>query len=483
MPTIQSPLISYEETVSEPIKVQILSLIDDNINYINSSGNKLTNSDGISLTNANESTVVINEIETGHSGLTNTVTNSSSRYSIIYDNEIGLDIKVADVEKEFKISISKRFHTRGEAIWWRNSIIGNMRDGTTNRTTAIAVSPCISNRILTLIELCRTLKVRRDREDRDFMEYLLGISVDTISIDTNSDSSSVAVLFPEAMDGVVFSLPSEVPNVTVDDGDYIMEVEASTTLKVPTSVIVKYPTFIGGKRLPREMLDLSMNVNDDEAYNSRCGILENLLTFKGTEVSAYRDYCYQLPSYECYMFPFKSWNLAPIFQIRVSGELNNPRHVVNLKDLFVGDIGGITLDPLILEYFIANRDIILSPVNSAVSIVLIKDGDRITSNRLYVDGDMNLRTVYDIDMLGDYHLAITTMLQTATIPEKTFETVREHPELVNRLIKHTNPEIPFDSLPDVEEATTYEYRPIFDDILGRSDIIGPITANVLVIKG
>ena len=482
MPSIQLPLVSYEELVSEPIKKQILKLIDKDINYVNSAGNKLTISDGISLSNEEESRVIINETDYGDSGLSNNVTAANNRHCIILDKDIGLYAKFADVSKQFIINVSRRFATRGEAMWWKNSMLGNIRDSTSNTTVDVAISPCIPNKVLTVMEACRKLKAVRDDTTPDIMGYLREISMDTLTIDTNRIKSALAIMYPELLSNLVFSLPTEELTPEYRDGKYTIDFDITTIIKVPVAVVLTYPNFVGGLQMPKSMLSITSNNNTDANYRSDGTVLADLISFTGRQVSHYRRYCYQLPSFESYFFPFSKWGLSPIFQIRIGVEKTDKRLIVNLNDLFVGPIGGYQLDPLLLEYLVANRERISTTSEVAVGVVLMKGKDRVIREQLYIDDHMNLRSTYDLDLLGDYHLVLTTPLQTATISENVLETLADMPVLLNRLIKHTNTMVTYSALPDTPVATTEIYRPVFDEILQLKYITSALTANVLVVK-
>ncbi len=481
MPSIQLPLISYEELISEPIKKQIGARIGGDINYVNSAGNKLTNSDGIDLSNEEEAKLVISEEDWVDSTYANNLTAANTRYCLIEDKDINLSVKLADMDKEFIINITKRFATRADAIWWRNSIIGNLRDGTSNTVADINISPCIPNNILTLIEECRLRKKKRGREDRSFMEYLLGISRDTISLDTNSTKSNVAVNFPEKLDNLIFSLPSTPPNPVLEEGKYILELEIKTIIRIPTAVVLTYPNFIGGYLLPKEMVDMTVDVNMDPEHNAE-GPREILLDFKGRSRAHYKPYCYQLPAFEYYKFPMSKWNLSPIFQIRVSADKKDPHLVANINDLFKGPISGYSLDPELLRYIVEHRTEVTNPNNTIISVILMKGGIMVTPNLVYLDEYLNLRTKYELDSIGDYHLVIATPMQTASVPVHMIDTVEEYPDLLNKLIKHTNPAVYTSKLPQPTKVTTEVYRKVFDDLLKGPKMTSAITANTLVVN-
>lgn len=484
MAMFQLPLISYEELVSEPIKLQLCKLIGDEVNYVGSSGNKQTNSDGVELVNENIPTVVITERDWNSTYNSNNLYLYNHRYSIIQDETIGLDIKFFDIDKEYQIAVSCKFPTRADAIWWRNNILSNIRNGFSTYTSDLYLSPCIPNKILDLIEQCRLIKVARTVESREFMDYLLGISVETISIDTNSIHNAVAVTFPEKLEKVTLTPPSEVPEPVLDNGKYTLEMEFGLITKVPSGITVKYPIFIGGVMLPKEYVDLTQDSNDDSdvTYFTSGEALDTLIQNDLYVTPEYRSYCYQIPKIENYRFPMKEWGTAPIFQIRIGVDLNDPRLVVNLNDLFNTTIGGYELDTDMLQYFVENKDRILYRSRSAVSVILVKDNGAVNPDLLYIDSGLVLRSKYNLDLVGDYHLVITTHRDTTKLPVDAFETLYKFPTLLNKLIKLTHPKVDYTKLPDVELATITTYRSIFDSIRPSKTITGPITANVLCVN-
>lgn len=454
MPIIQLPMISYEELVSEPIKRQILDFIGGKINYINSSGNKLTaDAEYIDLANEDDATVTITEDDWIANYGSNNVTATNIRYPIISDPSIGFEIKAADTEKEYTINVSKVFPTRSDAVWWRNQLISKIRDGATNGTNDIYITVCPPSSIINMIEALRLRKAARNSEDRSFMEYLMGIAASNLSIDTNSTKNSAALMFPEKLREVVFSFPTDLPKAVLEDGKYRMEFDIRTILKTPNVLTMRYPNFIGDTMIPKEYVDLSIDVNSeaDESLDTSGYELDTLLTFKGTTAPDIRRYCYQLPSFESYTFPLRNWGLSGIFQIRVSCGLDDRRLVLNLNELFSGPIEGFELDSGLLDYMVSNREGLTSPNDTAVGVILVKDHTMVSHYLLYVDEYMCLRSKYDLDPLGDYHLVITTPYQTAAISENIFDTVEDFPNLVNKLIQHTNPGLPKDTLPVTED--------------------------------
>lgn len=482
MPTVQLPLVSFEELISEPIKRQIIARIGGDVHYINSTGNKLTNSDGIDLDNKDEARVTISEGDFEDSAISNTLTSLSYRHVVMEDKEIGLSLKFADIDREYTISISKRFSTRGEAIAWRNKLMGNLRDGTFNQTTDIAVAPCISNKVLTVVDECRKRKVLATGENVDFVPYLLDISIDTISMDTNAIGSDVAITFPELMENLVFSLPSRMPEPSLDSGKYLLDFDIQTIIKVPVSSLLTYPNFVGGKRLPKLLVDTSIDVNMDVANRGSGSVLAGLVNWQGETTSHYRKYCYQLPAFEDYQFPFRKWGLTPLFQLRTAPSPEDTRLIINLNDIFNVSLAGYSIDPSILDYMVENKEVAAKPNDAAVAVVLMKGGDMVTPNLLYVDDYMCLRAKYDLDPLGDYHLVLVTHDSIVSMSENIFNTVKESQPLLNRLIKHCHPEVNYDALPTDSVVTIEKYRPIFEEIEKNKGITNSVTANVLVVN-
>lgn len=550
MPTIQLPLMSYEELVSEPIRKQILSLISGKTNYIDSSGAKKADANKISLINEAESTVTINEDDWIDNYLNSNITALNDRYDLMSDETIGLSLKVADVTKELTINVSRRFPTRGDAIWWRNSMLGRLRDGMRTSAHDIHVAPCIPNNVLTVVEECRTRKATRNAESRGFMEYLLAISTTNISIDTNSTRGAVAISFPEVIKNVQFTYPAEAPKPILDNGEYVLEVEIKTIIKIPSALTLQYPNFIGGIQMPKTMVDTTLDVNapfSDETLDTSGYSLDTLLTFNGGVNPDYKRYCYQLPSFESYTFPFERWQLSPIFQTRVDSELDNPRLVLNINDLFSKEFEslGFKLDPILLDYIIANRDSVCNPSRGVFSIVLLRNYEMMSSQYLYIDDKLNLMAMYDLDPIGNYHLCLVTPIQTAKISLDELPKAKHFPKLINSLIKHTNPSYPVEKLPIVDivpdeyitpdggsvpnppinqpivfpdipshpnhpdnpdniyhpdnpdypykpvvapkpkpikEVSEYIYLPVFRDVLAVEGPYGPITANSLIVQ-
>ncbi len=483
MPSILLPLISYQEFIDEPIRKQLTTLVGGDINYINTAGNKLTRSTGIDLINADDAKVVISENPVHESGMANNVTGHNIRHTIIEDDSIGFVVKLADVEKRYLTTVTKRFTTRADAIWWINRMAVDIREGVNNKSTNIMISPCIPNTIINLLEHLRKLKERRGEEDRDFMNYLLWCSIDTLSMDTNSTNSTVAITFPEVVIDAVVSFPSEIPTPTLEDGKYIIDFEFTTILKVPVSVTVKYPYFVGGIPLPKELIDTTVDVNSDPQLATDGGALNSLLGFDTNYNSDIRNYCYQLPAYESYTLDLKLLRLSPIFQIRIAASMEKPRLIANLNDLFNGTIGGFILDPEILRYIVEFKDGVTYIGKSAVNVILYKNNIMVTNSRMYIDDHLCLMCKDELDMLGDYHLLITTGYQTAEMPLVIFETLSNYPLLINKLIKHTNPLLPYESLPDSPVVTVPIYKPLFNSILRLSNApIGPVCANVLILN-
>jgi hypothetical protein len=288
--------------------------------------------------------------------------------------------------------------------------------------------------------------------DSDFPKYLKdGFEVPySIQQAPNSPSSRILVL-TETLNNIVIPIPLESPEISrVEGGSWETELTLEFDISVPSIFLLDYSEFVAGDWLPDEYFDKTLDRNKVNRRRYPNGAQMEIITgylLDKSEDPMYRNNAYIYPQWDSVNVLMGPIAVNPVLQVRLSVDPNDLKAIVDLSTL-ANDIG-ITLHPDMVTYLIDRKELVFKGEDTLVSLGISRDG--VLSPKYTVDAQGMIRSDYDLDPIGNYHLTVKVKADLPTLSEVESNIAFEYGSLFNAVAVYNHPGLDPRILPEVDE--------------------------------
>lgn len=405
--------------------------------------------------------------------------------AIFVDNAMGVKIRTLYMPVWYDISATLRFNSISKAKSWvqRHSIATRL--GRTALEHKFTGSYPIHKTVLLLLSELHHKgsvnandlgTVRAWLESHMTPRYVIVAAQDGVK-----KGSMISDSHANATGGFSFDTTPD-PISKIDANSYQVELTYRVRLEKPAHIYATYPLMAYNTPLDEAFVTRDHRAShlDDEA-NPR----SNRAVVLAEHFTQHIEYFtgalgFPIPYYDDWNPGVRSPATAPILRMQMLVSPADLRDVLNLRNL--GGVGNnvdiIEVNASLLDFIANDPTSAISIYGSPINVCLYKGNDPLITEMITLDSDLNLRTVEDMDIRGNYHLMISLMYDMRPMWESSKEALRRNPTLFIAYCDALYPFLRSDMMAVPEDAIHWKIltdgsisRPGFDEIVYRGAML------------
>ena len=459
MPNVTLPLPNIENTVTHAavadLAEQVQKLLElgyvNELVFVDSQGNTATPSSFKGVKNVpndryaryggNSRLWIEATEETNVSGWTTMVIERDENYPFFIDSEVGVNIQPVPLPTDLTLKIKFRTPNRDEAVRWRDSLISRLARVMEGVQHTLTFSMNLSPATWNLLHEIYCLREEKAPYGQTFLEYLQSKSSPDLTLVSEASGEQTNLSFRRRLGRVngkfkVSPLP-ERPTYNSDGGVWECMIEYTVTYDKPIQCRVRYPIMVHNNFLPDKYI-VSSNT-DPNPYNHKRNLSLSQQALLGFEynLNGYncsQDAFIQIPSIDDFIPQVITKGTATILMVLLRLESPTDRKLFNLKEL-----GSVVLDPDILEFLQKSEYSYLNqPFKSFFGVNLYRDQDLVRPDSLYVDKDLNVMSVEDLDLRKSYRVRLNLVVDTCLLPHTCHDRLNAYPKALIKYVRAVN---------------------------------------------
>lgn len=453
MAFLELPINSLEQSVTKPIIIQVLNHIYEEIFYSNGTemlfvdhtgtthpiGSTLSNSGENSLRLDNSSKVIARSVERHNSDILFTNVVKPSELDVLWaDQNLNMYLKPVRNRSDFEVSLTYKASTRQEALNFINQYHNKLIKGVSFVKLGVNYEYLVSNHIIAFMNEVHRVRESSHGYGESFIKYLTDNMLTTYEFKRNVNSKTTSLAIQEHLKGITVLVDSEVPEISpIDVGGYEAALNLKFVLDKPTHLILEYPIFVHGNYLDGKYFNHQLNVNDkasttlDKATRPLFNTLTELYRRERSSVLSESGYSY--PPFDDIKLDNKRAQLIPIVKVQLAIDPDDPRLVLDLSKL-EADLG-ITLHPELLYYMRSEPIAIFKYFESIINVSIYRDGVRLNPDKYYLDENMQVRSNYDMNIRGSYHVTVNILYPVHRLSERSVKALSKYGDLAIALMQ------------------------------------------------
>lgn len=467
MAYVQYPVPNIEPSIVKPIMVQVLEKIKQDVfndrdmklillDHTGSSmeiGSTLTNKgdNPLLLEESNKIIAVTSELVMNDI-LMSTVVDSDEMDTIWSDSKLAMYCKPTRVRTEASIQLTYKADTRQAINNWIHAYYNRLARGVSFTNIDVAYEITLPDEILAIM-----LEVFNKRETNapygdSFLEYLVNNANTQPDFKNNILGKGTNMVFRELLEGLSISVSNEVPEPTRgDSGNYEATIEVKFYYDKPTTIVHYYPIFVHSNYINPDMFNVNLDRNKEHIPRARAGKdLFSTLTYlqHKQQGDVYTSDGIIIPSFDDVKLNHSPLQLAPVIQLQLGVESTDQRLLLDLNLLEVET--GMELHPQLLDYIKEVGTDVFTYGHSAICISVFKGKERLNSDKYYVDDNLQLRSNYDLDLRGNYHITICVLHKMHVLNKSAMAILTKYGDLATALIQYIHPQVKEVNLPKLQ---------------------------------
>lgn len=324
------------------------------------------------------------------------------------------------------LSFTYRAADQTSAEQWLKGLVRHISQGRKELYEEICYEYPIPREFVAVLREIHRLRESNAGYGDSLGDWLRGHMTDRATVITTMAGKEPLLVIKEVQKGVIgwfdWTIPPT-PEKADDGATYTASFEYHYQYEQVTGVHLSYPIMIHQQLLdakwcprntPYEMwrqpayMSLAKSMYESHK-NVPGGYIE---TMEGVVYPEYDEWIpYNVPA-----------NTLKLFSALLSVDATDPTLVVNLHDLLHWE-----LNPIVLDYLLANREWITKHHFSPVIVSLYVDKDRYDETTLTIDADGSVRTSAPMDSRKQYHFVIHAMLDLSQLTRERQDVLRTYP--------------------------------------------------------
>lgn len=464
MAIIQLPIDNTEQSISKPIINQILEKVkrdiffdrETKIIHIDHTGS--TMEIGSTLTERNQNDlrldseskiIAVSSEKSNNDILLSAVVDTDEMDSIWADPKLGMYLRPTRNRTEVTIQLTYKAATKQEVNNWIHQYYNRLARGVYFTNAEVGYEVTIPDVSIAIMEEVWKKREANHGYGEGFIDYLKNHFQQSYDFKSNALGTGTSLVTREVLTHLTVGVSSEVPEATrLDAGNYESTIEVFFVYDKPTTFLHRYPIFVHGSYIDSKFFNIKKDRNDDDHKVTRAtsGLFSNLMAlYDSSPVDHYSKLGYVIPKFDDTVLDHSGADLAPIAQIQLVVDSNDPNLLVDLTLLEIE--AKLKLHPELLKYIQSIGKDIFIPGRSAILLSVYRDGIRINPERYIIDENNQVRSDYELNPRGCYHLSIAVYTELHHLSVETIEHLSEYGDLAISIIKLLMPSIPDDKLP------------------------------------
>lgn len=464
MAIVQLPIDNIEQSISKPIVMQVLEKIKRDvffdrraeIVYIDHTGSAMEI--GSTLTDKNQNDlrleagskiVAVSSEKSNNDILLTAVVDTDEMDSIWSDPQVGMYLRPTRNRTEVTIQLTYKAATKQEVNNWIHQYYNRLARGVYFTNAEVAYEVTIPDVSIAIMEEVWKKREAKAGYGEDFLTYLQNNFKQPYDFKSNALGKGTSLVTRELLTHLTVGVNSEVPEASrLDAGNYEATIEVFFTYDKPTTFLHRYPIYVHNNYIDPKFFNHKNDRNSENRQVTRAtsGLFANLMSlYSKQKTDLYSKTGYVIPAFDDAVLENGNLAIAPVAQVQLAVDVDDPHLLADLNILELE--AKLELHPELLKYIESVGSDIFIHGRSAVLISVYRDGVRINPERYFVDGNLQLRSDYPLNLRGRYHLSISIITNMHLLNVETVEHLSNYGDLAISIIKFLKPDIADKDLP------------------------------------
>lgn len=448
MPIVHAPVPSTGKSVTQNVVFSVLEDLvymlglpkPEIIEYTRDTETKALINQNLVTKGDTRIAVAIDE-KYSEAGLNTVGVNTTENRAVFADTALDVLLRPIYTDVEINLAMTYITHSKTQAQQWYDHLYVNIAHGREALLHDVTYNYGLPRPFCKLLKQIHEYREKIAPYNESFGRYIKKHGSHRITELTNRKGTVTLLAVAETQARIVGWIADEpIPEVaSKEDGTYHVSLMYKFTYQKPIAMSMQYPVIVHQSVLPRQYIELpppgdEFNNPSFSKSTSAFYKLEQSYELHGKPV-AKRDAIVNIPDFDTFYPIYGHSDIIDLVNILVTIDPEDPRMLLNLKDL-----GDYDLHPPLIEYLQLDNEYKSATMRykSIVHITVCEGDYRIRHDVVHMDKDLNLRLNYDANLRLPYRVRIGIMSELHYLVKDAWINVRKRPQLFFDLAKCLN---------------------------------------------
>lgn len=367
-------------------------------------------------------------------GVLNTAVKRHDNNPVFMDQGLLVSMRPVYTKTEATISFRYRATNKTQAYKWRDTLRRRMTQGTQALLHELIYHYPVPPVFHAILREIHTKRETVAGYGDTFTQWLESHYDPRMTVLSNLSGSRGAVAIPEKQIQVQgwLSFESEPDEPEKDrEGDtWILSFDYTFQYDKVTAMVIDYPIVVHNQLLDDKYLDLEKPYNPYDV--PRKPSFTGRLNDSFSRINYNPDTAFQgvvLPDFDDWRPAGNNFKEVPIFTSLIGVELEDPYQVVNLMDL-----GEVSLTQSVINHLYREKSHLTTYLASVFHVTFYRGKTVLSSDSLYVDEDLNVRTKEPLNPRDVHHVRLSVISDLRNLTLRAQEALRRDPEVCFQVI-------------------------------------------------
>jgi len=367
-------------------------------------------------------------------GVLNTAVKRRDNNPVFMDQGLLVSMRPVYTKTEATISFRYRATNKTQAYKWRDTLRRRMTQGTQALLHELIYHYPIPPVFHAILREIHTKRETVAGYGDAFTDWLRDHYDPRMTVLSNLDGSRGAVAIPEKQIQVQgwlsFESDPDEPEKDREGDTWILSFDYTFQYDKITAMVMDYPIVVHNQLLDDKYLNLEKPYNPYDV--PRKPSFTGRLNDSFSRINYNPDTAFQgvvMPDFDDWRPTGNNFKEVPILTSLIGVELDYPHRVVNLTDL-----GEVSLTQSVINFLFRERQYLTTYLSSAFHVTFYRGKTVLSSESIYVDEDLNVRTKEPLNPRDVHHVRISLITDLRNLSSRAQESLRRDPEVCFQVV-------------------------------------------------